>query len=634
MTTYSRIMGLLALCTTALVSCHKELISNTEQKVNIGFTASLVQTKTSMGSSGNLRWDANDKLKVRQIYYRNNKLYAEVSTSGKPTANGDNGYSLSATFTEVTSTPDAHFTGGYRYMYQGFYPETGSTTNGSTGAVTLTLPFFQTPPSQSTFDPKADLLYSDAVYAKSQRASNISGRTINGLTFHRINAVVAMTVSGAPSSIPSNAKVRFVEFTDLNDTPLAGAYTFGVANPDNMGSASETSATIRMNVSDLNVNRSSFKVCFTCLPATCTRYKVKVVTDKGSYEKTFTNSRTFALGTVSSFTASMSNATVTPVKRARLVTYNVAAFRLYEQHNLKQALYRNNRHYWKPSGSSSYVLYTQQHYDSLCHDVAHHIDHAAGILSEQFNSSIPMMVSFNELDNNMTRNCKASAKIRHKDETTETRDTTISVHHGNQIVLTKSAMERITNHDWYYHFTEAISYNNVTPAMKYGNGVASSIRASRYVSQNLGKGGNSKEENRVVVAQENADCVFASVHMGGVSGESSQRIQVINNQMSVLNDWFMSNFAGYSKPVFLCGDFNAYASEIHEIVDSHWTILSTTSSATHSNGECLDYILCFKYAYPAQTESSSVITTSDAAKHGVKAVSDHYPLMATVKFSE
>lgn len=627
-------MGLLALCTTALVSCHKELISNTEQKVNIGFTASLVQTKTSMGSSGNLRWDANDKLKVRQIYYRNNKLYAVVSTSGKPTANGDNGYSLSATFTEVTSTPDAHFTGGYRYMYQGFYPETGSTTNGSTGAVTLTLPFFQTPPSQSTFDPKADLLYSDAVYAKSQRASNISGRTINGLTFHRINAVVAMTVSGAPSSIPSNAKVRFVEFTDLNDTPLAGAYTFGVANPDNMGSASETSATIRMNVSDLNVNRSRFKVCFTCLPATCTRYKVKVVTDKGSYEKTFTNSRTFAQGTVSSFTASMSNATVTPVKRARLVTYNVAAFRLYEQHNLKQALYRNNRHYWKPSGSSSYVLYTQQHYDSLCHDVAHHIDHAAGILSEQFNSSIPMMVSFNELDNNMTRNCKASAKIRHKDETTETRDTTISVHHGNQIVLTKSAMERITNHDWYYHFTEAISYNNVTPAMKYGNGVASSIRASRYVSQNLGKGGNSKEENRVVVAQENADCVFASVHMGGVSGESSQRIQVINNQMSVLNDWFMSNFAGYSKPVFLCGDFNAYASEIHEIVDSHWTILSTTSSATHSNGECLDYILCFKYAYPAQTESSSVITTSDAAKHGVKAVSDHYPLMATVKFSE
>ena len=634
MTTYSRIMGLLALCTTALVSCHKELISTTEQKVNIGFTASLVQTKTSMGSSGNLRWDANDRLKVRQIYYRNNKLYAEVSTSGKPTANGDNGYSLSATFTEVTSTPDAHFTGGYRYMYQGFYPEAGSTANGSTGAVTLTLPFFQTPPSQSTFDPKADLLYSDAVYAKSQRASNISGRTINGLTFHRINAVVAMTVSGAPSSIPSNAKVRFVEFTDLNDTPLAGAYTFGVASPDNMGSASETSATIRMNVSDLNVNRSSFKVCFTCLPATCTRYKVKVVTDKGSYEKTFTTSRTFAQGTVSSFTASMSNATVTPVKRARLVTYNVAAFRLYEQHNLKQDLYLNNHHYWMPSGATSYVPFTQEDHDSRCRDVAHHIDHAAGILSEQFDSSIPMMVSFNELDNNMTRNCKASANIRHKDETTETRDTTISVHHGNQIVLTKSAMERITNHPWYYHFTEAISYNNVTPAMKYGNGVASSIRASRYVSQNLGKGGNPKEENRVVVAQENADCVFASVHMGGVSGESSQRIQVINNQMSVLNDWFMSNFAGYSKPVFLCGDFNAYASEIHEIVDSHWTILSTTSSATHSNGECLDYILCFKYAYPAQTESSSVITTSDAAKHGVNAVSDHYPLMATVKFSE
>ena len=32
--------------------------------------------------------------------------------------------------------------------------------------------------------------------------------------------------------------------------------------------------------------------------------------------------------------------------------------------------------------------------------------------------------------------------------------------------------------------------------------------------------------------------------------------------------------------------------------------------------------------------NTPIITTSDAAKHGVNAVSDHYPLMATVKFSE
>ena len=644
---YFKALGLLAAC-AGIFSCQQEAAPEGES-VAIGFTATLADedaTKTGMTISGNtatFHWEASDQLKVRQIYYRGSTVYPEVATSGKPVWNESGSYYyLSANFTTVNPAPDEHFTGGNKYMYQGFYPAS-KTTQGSNGKITVTLPAQQTPRSEQQFDANADILYSDAVYSKSQRSSGISGRTINGLTFHRKNAVGVMHITGSPSILSgTGAAVQSVEFISTQGKSLAGKLTFSVDSP-NSPSTSSTSSSIKLDFSGITVNRNNFTVCFTCLPASCSGFKVRIVTTKGSYEKTFTNTQTFTAGAASFFDVSMSNATFTP-KSLKLMTYNVAAFKIYEIFNLKHQVYLDNHHYWKRPGQSNYVLYDQNDYNSNKRDTANLaiFTAVAKIINTQYEENVPMLVGFNELDSHLKRNNKATANVRDVNGIITSKSKSRQDLHRFQLKQLKTKMENLTSHSWWYYFAKAQSYGGAPgytvsggeKSQAYGNGIISSKQKISNTSYSLGNGGVSTEENRCVAVMETEDCVFASVHMGGVASDNpTQAGNVITNQINKMNAWFHSHYNGYSKPVFVCGDFNSIPADLMPKMNAYWTLLTPTDQYTHpSNSTCLDYIFCFKEAAQVEVVNAGVISSVDSsiAPYGMLGTSDHLPIYVKV----
>ncbi len=662
MQNYSKLLGLLLFSVAALTSCEKKEKPESSapvKTINVDFSAQLADedvTKTTMtigsGNTASFDWEASDRLKVRQIYYRGSTLYSEVSESGRPVYHeSNNNYHLSAEFTEVSSAPDAHFTGGYRYLYQGFYPA-GKVEEGNSGAIRITLPAQQTPRSQTLFDAQADILYADAVYSKSQRSSSIGGRTINGFIFHRLSSVGVMHITGAPSGVTS-ATIQSVEFISTTGKKLAGTYTFNVNNPNSATNLTSTSAQIKMNVSGISTNFTNFTVCFTCLPATCNGYKVRVTTTKGQYEKTFSTTQVFQQGQASFFNVNMNGATYTP-KSLKLMTYNVAAFRLYDQFNLKHQIYLNNNHYWKRPGQSNYVLYNQSDYDNNKKDNTGEaiITHAVQVLATAIDSSTPTLIGFNELDCNLRRNLGASANVRSQNGTVTSISMNRKVDHGFQLKQLKSRLEQQPGGSWWYHFAKARDFgsmpvsqtllnniNNGEQSKAYGNGVVSNKRVLKdanghylYSEYSLGNANTSGEENRCISVLETEDCVFASVHMGGVGSGAGARVAVITNQANKMTNWFRSNYMNYPKPVFVCGDFNAYPNEIQSIMGSNWNLLSRTDINTHSGGHCLDYIFSFKHAAQVEVVESQVITSvsESVAPYGIGSISDHLPIWVKV----
>ena len=648
--------ALLLFCAAAAFSACQQEEAPAPEKVSIGFTATLADddaTKTGMtlgSNTASFYWEASDQLKVRQIYYRGSTVYAEVAESGTPVWNASGSYySLSANFSVVNTAPDAHFPDGNKYMYQGFYPAS-QVAQGSSGKVTVTLPAQQTPRSEQQFDANADILYADAVYSKSQRTSAISGRTINGFTFHRLSSVGVMHLTGSPSILSgTGAAVQYVEFISTQNKSLAGTYTFKVDNPNAPTSLANKSSVIRMDFTGITTNRNNFTACFTCLPATCSGFTVRVVTTKGSYEKTFSSTQTFTQGQANLFTVSMSDATYIP-KTLMLMTYNVAAFRLYDQFNLKHTIYKDNEHYWMRPGSSSYVLYDENDFENNKHsnDNYENITHAARIIATQYEEGVPMMVGFNELDSHLKRSLTVTAKVRdaqgvrHEITSSETKI------HGYQLKQLKSALESETSCSWWYYFAKAKTYGQEPgytipsgeQSRAYGNGVISSQRVLKdsqghylYSTYSLGNGGVSSEEKRCIAVLETADCVFASVHMGGVASDPAVAQGVIADQINKMNTWFHNHYANYSKPVFVCGDFNAIPENLLPMMNPKWTLLSTTNYETHpSNNTCLDYIFSFKEAAQVQVVNTGVITdvNTSVAPYGVTSVSDHRPIYAKV----
>ena len=257
------------------------------------------------------------------------------------------------------------------------------------------------------------------------------------------------------------------------------------------------------------------------------------------------------------------------------------------------------------------------------------------------------IIGFNELDCNLRRPLTVTAEVRKQNGTKTPITQTWYVDHGFQL---KQINERLTatieGSSWWHSFGKAKTYGqtvqnsallqniaNGEMQRAYGNGVMASKPILSSQTKSLGNGGNSDEEVRCVTVLETEDCVFASVHMGGVHGDATMRVNVIKNQAEIMTNWFIQKFNNYSKPVFVCGDFNAYPNEIPEIMSSsHWTLLSRTDTPTHSGGNCLDYIFSFKHAAQVNIESSKVIQSvgTNVAPHGIGTVSDHVPILVKV----
>lgn len=172
--------------------------------------------------------------------------------------------------------------------------------------------------------------------------------------------------------------------------------------------------------------------------------------------------------------------------------------------------------------------------------------------------------------------------------------------------------------DWACHFARAIPYKGGA----YGNGVVSDKRVSSINRIPLPQEDGS--EARSVAVVETEDCVFASTHLDHRSLDAAMA------QMRTINEWFTTVYSGCSKPVFLCGDFNVLPnSDVIALARECWDLLSGTTEMTYSTvnpKKCIDYIFAFKGAAPVEVVSKQVLT------EGTVNLSDHFPVLVTVKY--
>ena len=170
---------------------------------------------------------------------------------------------------------------------------------------------------------------------------------------------------------------------------------------------------------------------------------------------------------------------------------------------------------------------------------------------------------------------------------------------------------------WPFQFASAFPYAGGA----YGNGVVSRDKVVAQYKVHLPKSDGS--EPRSVAVVETDRCVFASVHLDH-KGEVAQ-----SRQVEALNDWFKAHYAGFKKPVFLCGDFNAEPdSETIRMVRENWTQLSGEdfTYSTTNPCKCIDFVFAYKDAAPVKVVSSEVLTA------GTATLSDHFPVKVVVKF--
>ena len=149
----------------------------------------------------------------------------------------------------------------------------------------------------------------------------------------------------------------------------------------------------------------------------------------------------------------------------------------------------------------------------------------------------------------------------------------------------------------------------------YGNGVVTSLPILRRTRIDLPK--LEGHEPRSVAVVETPECVFASAHLDFSRANAEQA--------AIINDWFLEHYSGYDKPVFLCGDMNSRPSgEAVQVLEECWTRL-TPEDNTFVGGKCIDYIFSFDAAAPVSVVSSHVIYDD------TDGLSDHYPVVVTVR---
>ena len=171
--------------------------------------------------------------------------------------------------------------------------------------------------------------------------------------------------------------------------------------------------------------------------------------------------------------------------------------------------------------------------------------------------------------------------------------------------------------EWDYLFSRAIPYRGGA----YGDGIVSAKPMLAKFCIPLSQGDGAEARSLCVVETE--DCVFGATHLDHVSNAAALQ------QMKEVNEWFAANYAGCKKPVFLCGDLNVYPdSEVIALAQTAWTLISGTNVTFPSRNpnRCIDYIFAFQDAAPVEVVSTRVIT------EGTADLSDHLPLLVTVKF--
>ena len=175
---------------------------------------------------------------------------------------------------------------------------------------------------------------------------------------------------------------------------------------------------------------------------------------------------------------------------------------------------------------------------------------------------------------------------------------------------------------WNYNFAPAMSYQGG----KYGVGTVSDpgLEVTGKHSLTLPKGDGSEQRALAVTVFE--DFVFCSTHLDHHSADAQLE------QAKLISAWAELFYGDSDKPVFLCGDMNAYPdSETIKLLKRDWTILSPlefTFSAKNPQ-KCIDYIMVYKNASGKVKVNGSGIA-SKFTSGDVAVASDHLPVYVEV----
>ena len=156
----------------------------------------------------------------------------------------------------------------------------------------------------------------------------------------------------------------------------------------------------------------------------------------------------------------------------------------------------------------------------------------------------------------------------------------------------------------------------------YGIGILSKREPLRTVSGDL-----PGTEARKFFLAEFDDYIFIATHLCHL--ETTNRAQSVE----IINAYIAANYASYTKPIFLAGDFNEsnMSSEMMVKLKEKWEIISTTSNTFMNTAtpKRIDYIVLYKGNKAACEVLGTAVPSYDEIN--VNKVSDHLPVLVDIK---
>ena len=156
----------------------------------------------------------------------------------------------------------------------------------------------------------------------------------------------------------------------------------------------------------------------------------------------------------------------------------------------------------------------------------------------------------------------------------------------------------------------------------YGIGILSKREPLRTVSGDL-----PGTEARKFFLAEFDDYIFIATHLCHL--ETTNRAQSVE----IINAYIAANYASYTKPIFLAGDFNEsnMSSEMMVKLKEKWEIISTSSNTFMNTATPtrIDYIVLYKGNKAACEVLGTAVPSYDEIN--VNKVSDHLPVLVDIK---
>ena len=156
----------------------------------------------------------------------------------------------------------------------------------------------------------------------------------------------------------------------------------------------------------------------------------------------------------------------------------------------------------------------------------------------------------------------------------------------------------------------------------YGIGILSKREPLRTVSGDL-----PGTEARKFFLAEFDDYIFIATHLCHL--ETTNRAQSVE----IINAYIAANYASYTKPIFLAGDFNEsnMSSEMMVKLKEKWEIISTSSNTFMNTAtpKRIDYIVLYKGNKAASEVLGTAVPSYDEIN--VNKVSDHLPVLVDIK---